>query len=147
MPNRRIEAAEVGFDEVFDGSLDDIAVYNYALTAADIALLYNGYRVLDFQERHCWFFAVFRCLFFLTLRLNLHELRGVATWLAGETTSVPLNTAPAPGASTFHAISVCCLITFPQTESHQYTADMQQPNHKNSGSLNNYNHRPTGTST
>ena len=72
MPNRRVEAASgAGLDAVFDGSLDDIAVYDYALTPADIALLYNGYRVLDFQERHSWFFAVFRCLFFLTLRLNL----------------------------------------------------------------------------
>ena len=150
MRNSSVEAiVQSGLESYFDGSLDDIAVFDYALTAADIALLYNGYRVLDFQERISFLFAVSCCLFFFFTLCGepWHELRGVATWLAGETTSIPLNTAPASGASTFHAISVCCLITFPQPGSHQYTIDMQKPNHKSSGPLNNDNHRPTGITT
>lgn len=52
MRNSSVEAiVQSGLESYFDGSLDDIAVFDYALTAADIALLYNGYRVLDFQER------------------------------------------------------------------------------------------------
>lgn len=61
-----------GFHSYFDGSLDDIAVFDYALTAADIALLYNGYRVLDFQERHsCFLQFLVVCSFKLCGYVNL----------------------------------------------------------------------------
>jgi len=61
-------------DTFFDGLLDEVAIFEYSLTAAEVSLLYNGDRL--------------------------------STWLPGETTSMQLNTAPRPGATTLVAVSV-----------------------------------------
>ena len=40
-------AIAAGMESYFDGVLDEVALFNFSFTAADVNLLYNGYRSLD----------------------------------------------------------------------------------------------------
>ncbi len=40
-------AIAAGMESYFDGVLDEVALFNFSFTAADVNLLYTGYRSLD----------------------------------------------------------------------------------------------------